>query len=257
MITNKIQHGSYSTTELLTHGQIPLDKKPNSLHSQTKYITTKAIRIGGGYELQRIEKPVVEDKERIKLLKHLISIKQASKNDLLNRINFMINENTRLAGFNERLESENYHDSLLQQQRILQEIQKIQKEKDDINRILLEKKESFVELKNSTDSNILRVSESLERVQDSLKVKKERLFELKHFEEASKPKLCIKTQELIDELEKVKKDNFEKETEERLKMERRIEREKKDKQDRVDKILTRATDSVIAKYGIVRKMSEF
>merc|ERR1712173_540070 len=99
-----------------------------------------------------------------------------------------------------------------------------------------------------TSSNILRVSQSLERVQDSLKVKKERLFELKHYEEASKPKLCIKTQELMDELEIVKMENLEKENEEKLKMERRLEREKKDKQDRVDKILTRATDSVIAKY---------
>merc|ERR1712071_379026 len=194
MIKNKVQIGEYSTTEILHHGQVNIER-PDPLHAQTKFITTRAVRVGGGYELHRIEKPVVEDKDRIRLLRHLISIKQASKHDLLTRIDFMINENIRLAGFNDTLASKNYEESLLEQQRHLHEIQKVQKEKQAVNELLLKKKKSLTELRSSTDDNIL------EHVQD-----------------------------------------------ERVKMERRLKREETDKNERVDRILTRAVDSEIAGY---------
>jgi len=247
MIKNKVQIGNYSTTEILHHGQVNIDR-PDPLHAQTKFITTRAVRVGGGYELHRIEKPVVEDKDRIRLLRHLISIKQASKHDLLTRIDFMINENIRLAGFNDTLASKNYEESLLEQQRHLHEIQKVQKEKQAVNELLLKKKKSLTELRSSTDDNILKVSVSLERVRGGLDEQKDRLFELKHFEQASKPKLCIRTQELIDELEHVKISNLEHVQDERVKMERRLKREETDKNERVDRILTRAVDSEIAGY---------
>ena len=88
MIKNKVQFGEFSAIDYLCHGQIPTEK-PESLHAKTRFITTKAIRVGGGYELHRIEKPVVEDKEQVKLLKHLISIKQASRDDLPREFSYL------------------------------------------------------------------------------------------------------------------------------------------------------------------------
>jgi len=248
MNTIQIGPGGPSSKELLIPGQtsrshvIPLHEKP-------KYITTHAVRVGGGYELHTVEKPVREDKANIRLLRHLIGLKQQAKRELLGRIDLIIDDNIRLAQANELVGAQSYHSSLLQHQRELAKLQHLQAEKASTEEALQAKREEVTALRQSTSDTVLKLSESLQNVQERLDCEERRVFELRNYDERSRPLLAIKEQQLIDEIDSVTDGNKNAIEEQERLAKARHKRDRQDHDVRVHGILDRSAEKVLGRYS--------
>jgi len=244
----KIGGGGPSVREFLVSGQLS-ERTVTPLHTKTKYITTHAVRVGGGYELRSVEKPVLEDKAQIRFLRHMIGLKQAAKRELLHRIDTMMNANLQLAQANELGDAKSYHDSLLAHQRELAKMQELQSEREQIEVELSQKREQISELRATTSDTVLKLSESIERVREKVSAEERRTFELKNFHERSRPLLAIREQQLHDELARATKENVKRVVEISELNNTRHARDKADHDGRVQKILDRSVERVLGSYS--------
>jgi len=247
--TNRITTSTgASCTELLPPGARNPNARVIPLHEQGTFLTTRAVRVGGGYVLQKYEKKIPEDRSNIRLLRHLITLKQAGKHDLLNRINKLIDENVLLSKNNHRLTEKNYHTSLLDHQRHLATLQRIQAEKEKLDTELAQKTSDLAYLKRSSEEITLKLSTSINNLNQGLVDHWRRIYELKNYADVSRPLLAIKAQKLVDELEEVVKKNREKiEATEKL-HEKRKANDMAANSQRVEKILSKSMDKVLATY---------
>ena len=207
--TNRVQLPSGTGyDELAMHSQF---KPPHPVMplSREKKFTTRALRVGGGYLLQEIEKPIIEDKENIAMLSALIKIQLENKNQLLMRINEMIKKNIELHQKVESIDSTAFENILLNHQKNLKTYQDLQVEANELDTVLKKKSDNLLLFQEKSAETITKMSSSLVGITQLLSTKNDRIFNLKNYEALKKHQLMIKAQQLIDHLKEIKNANAE------------------------------------------------
>merc|ERR1712168_1719096 len=206
-MTNFVTFDGGQVKELFLSQKHPITYIPKLESNRHVKIITETKRVGGGYLITQTKKPVPIDKTQVFLLKKLIDIKLNNRNDLLSSIDDIISKNVKIFQNLDNFERCEFQNSVLKFQENLAKIQKLNSENENLDKILETKRLELDILKRDKIEEIGEVESSVKNKDEQLDKLEERIFNLKIYEDVSRPILNIRAQKLKDDIKDLEIEN--------------------------------------------------